>query len=969
LLLIMNDLNNVTQEVVPPTKSLNMLNYNKTCPSESLLVDHYSDRDSETSSSDDDRDAPQLLNEALGSVPIVVETRKISLLKALLVGNYSWTDKSLEKLQQLTIPPEDLLAIEQAVDTFICAYIVCVMSVPSLANVVDKMTMDKNIQKARIDAVVRAATFVQKQYLVDRDHTKECYWADYWKYKTASFYAYFLEQSEQMPPRLKDLPDDLPSVILGGIYGRVVYRLKHRSEEGFQLLVETINYIKKGMPSVPSDFVQSKVDKTADHLTAPNKEEESVVINFYNTKVRATERKFDQNDAVYEAIRTTEELFRWCPNYNYADWTKPFVGSTASCYDSNTLSGGQATYVAANAAIDLRFDPVSDFGLNVKIHDVDCCLPLSESYGFESRESDQFLMDTFLGKDEPTFKTKGLSYDTSILNKTFEDIYWNTWFKAVNEPNYAIPVGLSEPLKVRVIMKGRASKYFCMRPFQKWMHGWLRQQPNLVAIGMPITEVFVNEFFGCPEEDTEFVNGDYQQSTNLIFSRVSEAIGNKLVDIFLDKFSDIEKCQEKDPNFSRHLREMVIDCLIHHIVVTKCKTGDKDKSGRDIMDVVYREQKTGQSMGSPVSFPVLCIANLAGARKAMEHRLGRRLRLGHSLKVLVNGDDVTLKSYKGIFPIWCGIMKCFGLYTSPGKTFPSKSSDKQHFIMLNSMRFQYDREWFVYKLIPFINFGILKGIKKSSSNEIEAKSKSAYDLYSLQSDLLKRACPSLSEVLNCLFIKMNKAIMCEFRLPFYLPRWMGGLGLKPPIEVKISDWDLRMATCIKMNFAKYEPRLPTRETPWWMWSESKKFCDSLIAVDSALVPQNYVYGKHPVYGDFVELGDSFQTFRDSLIVSSFYSMISEFWESFPNTSQFKKDNPKIIIGKSDLNWFDLTEDPDVVKLEQVKFRKAIRHNEMMFKKVSKLVTKYPCSYPPMDIRDLEPERKEFFLPTFRCFSE
>jgi hypothetical protein len=81
-------------------------------------------------------------------------------------------------------------------------------------------------------------------------------------------------------------------------------------------------------------------------------------------------------------------------------------------------------------------------------------------------------------------------------------------------------------------------------------------------------------------------------------------------------------------------------------------------------------QKRGQLMGSPISFPILCIYNAALSRYAMELRAGRQLDLDE-MPMLVNGDDLLLQTDEVGFRYWKEVTRFGGLRCSIGKTYLS----------------------------------------------------------------------------------------------------------------------------------------------------------------------------------------------------------------------------------------------------------------------------------------------------------
>jgi hypothetical protein len=954
---------------------------------------------------------------------VLVEARRncVNKFKTPIVEILRKTNTSVQR----EIPEDDYDAVIQASNVVLASYLICITHSEHLANSLTKYFEKERYEKARDRLIQRASDYIKSKYLLEVDHSRKCYWADFFKYKFMAFYAYWLGQSKELPPPI--IPGDLPNVILGGSYGKLLHRLKHKDIKSFDLLVETVNYLKKGMPTVPLELVKAKVEETFDHLTsseAKNFEEVSWSwfpnLDTYDRNHKgAFSGIFDTSDAIDECVRTTYELFQ-NSQMSYDQLIKPFVGSVNSSYDNSKAHGGQALWIAEMIKDIPLPNNLTDFlDLEDILFDVVGCL--SEQYGVESRISDEEMIRNLNINSEPVHIVSGKSFSDNKINLYFEQVYWKIWKIAIDQDNYAIPIGLSEPLKVRVIMKGRAAKYFCMRPFQKWMHNHLRKHPNLIAIGQPITKDLVNSFFENPSYFEEYVNGDFQQSTNLIFSPISEAIGNQLCNLFFEKFKGLEYCIDQDTEFCSNFRKMVIDCLTHHEICLKKIIDGKENQ-------YIASQKTGQSMGSPISFPVLCIANLAGARRTCELREGRRIGLGKDFKCWINGDDVTFRSKLGVYYIWKEIMSTFGLYSSPGKTFCSEVSKPRHFIMLNSMRFQWNSLWKSYELIPYVNFGVLLAKKKSSVSTDVIHSKEIFELASLQKDLLSRA-PDHSDFLNLIFTSYHKDKLDSYRLPWFLPTWVGGLGLTLTESFELSDWDRRMATVIKKQWEAKHPVNIFSESSWWMWRKAA----SSLGVEKS----NYLMGRpiskiymgnveEPIVSmidrspsgynldldnqeEFTFLEESYEDYMNVSAVASFYleanrfykiqdcikriknhsKRLDQLWDDSLYNLDFDFDDIETAYGqlkseylndcdflgrercslpecfslnlnkrKNDLNCsFEVIDVKDQTK--------NLKYNEKFFKNVNKKLKNEFLRHHPMSDEDLAKERKSFYPPVKR----
>jgi hypothetical protein len=216
-------------------------------------------------------------------------------------------------------------------------------------------------------------------------------------------------------------------------------------------------------------------------------------------------------------------------------------------------------------------------------------------------------------------------------------------------------IGLPEPLKIRTITAGPESAYYTASYLQKFVHGALRRHDVFRLIGQPLALSDMHRTFFRPLQAGEFfVSGDYKSATDLISARLSNVCAR-------------EWCQAT--GIPAHLEELFVTALTGHTVQQGKKVG---------------QQANGQLMGSPVSFPVLCIINAALTRYALEVRYDTvgKTPLG-KYPLLINGDDVAFVTDKDGYELWKIITRLGGLQFSLGKNFTSPD-----FLVLNSCMFE-----------------------------------------------------------------------------------------------------------------------------------------------------------------------------------------------------------------------------------------------------------------------------------------
>jgi len=244
-------------------------------------------------------------------------------------------------------------------------------------------------------------------------------------------------------------------------------------------------------------------------------------------------------------------------------------------------------------------------------------------------------------------------YDEFVMNVSLRDILKNTV-----TPGPLLPakiIGLKEPLKVRTITAGPEEAYYVASFIQKFLHGHLRKNDTFRLIGKQLDLNDVERTFAKPLAPGQFlVSGDYKSATDLISAALSEACAREIGLVTGMPFEVVE---------------MFVDCLVHHEI----------RLGKQAAP-----QQNGQLMGSPVSFPILCLINAALTRFSLELRGGlcRPLRLG-SFPLLINGDDVGFVTDEEGYNIWKLVTRAGGLQFSVGKNFTSRK-----FLVINSCMFQ-----------------------------------------------------------------------------------------------------------------------------------------------------------------------------------------------------------------------------------------------------------------------------------------
>jgi len=367
-----------------------------------------------------------------------------------------------------------------------------------------------------------------------------------------------------------------------------------------------------------------------------------------------------------------------------------------------------------------------------------------------------------------------------------------------------------EPMKVRVISKGEALPYYQMRPLQRAMHTAMRSMNCFRLIGRPLCPT---DLIDCRENvpaNWEWFSVDYSAATDGLSWKYSGEIFKYLI-------SDLPSDQ----------KEIAMAVLGPHALHYPCE----GRAGVQFKGVM----QNGQLMGSVLSFPILCLANLGvylETTRDLHEGMGwsNRERLSH---VLVNGDDMVYAAPLELWSRHIDIGKKVGLEMSVGKAYHHRAylnvnSTSVHFDMRDSIpmgvmpsgdlfdtpRLDTVTPW----QINFLNVGLFFGQHKvqgrsegdSSSNDLAASHHADVSCVEninsvLGGSLPGRQCDLLRRFLNYnrenVLLQTGRLFNVDGRKSMrsknlFLPIQAGGCGVIAPLgwRYKISYNDRVVAT-------------------------------------------------------------------------------------------------------------------------------------------------------------------------------
>jgi len=604
------------------------------------------------------------------------------------------------------------------------------------------------------------------------------------KYKLAAFFSSHTLQT--LPPApwagqpSSATIDDRPDAILASGGFVWVQNFLHTADEIKRMeFLASILQSKKGMPRFSDAETQKAAQDTFVLLTTEPKAatRQPLLVGWYEAE------SFPENIELSLSVwswqeqieRTVKELF-FGKMMTWEDRVRPFFPSTSANYINTRSKGG--------AVGTLLEDPDILTG---------CRVPggwLEVEVGKDDEKDEQIQSDESI----ETWKVNVVP-----LEAAYETIWLKMLNRAIKEEPTVKLVALKEAIKTRVISKGPPYQQMVLKSIWKWVHTVLRKHPTFQLIGEPESTRIIQTALGRNLADDEvFLSGDYRSATDLLYVWVCNAVAKALANTI--NLSELEAQ-----------------------LVTRALTGHLIENPDDPTDV--RPQRRGQLMGSIISFVVLCIINATGGRWSIEVAERQRRTLAQC-RMLINGDDIVMKSKASVYKYWNRIMAFAGLEESVGKTFISRM-----FLNINSQNLLHgipsQVKWTypdgterlvleLYHMVKYVNFGLIQGLKRSGgAHGLDDQDDPQSNLACRARQLIHKSPDWCRDQVMEMFITHNKYMMLA-RLPWFIPEWLGGYGLPLFGRHVISTVDLRIASAILLNWKQRRPRPLRAAQPWWL---------------------------------------------------------------------------------------------------------------------------------------------------------
>jgi hypothetical protein len=604
-------------------------------------------------------------------------------------------------------------------------------------------------------------------------------WMSVAKYKIAAFYSFHTEQTIPPCPFSEKLGDK-PNFILGGRASRWLRnKLKgnHRSE-----ILQSVLQSKKGMPRPTAEMLKEAVGEFLEHITGKPKSDpkDELLVRWSELEdvyPKSIDLVLDKESVIRQLERTVKEIFGTDSPITMTERLKPFFPSTSANYINSRKKGGAVGVILRHPEL-LR--------------------------GLRKPGGHITVRHTKVNETDDEIEEEFNEIDSIAMEASHAQLWFRLLKAAKAEVAHVTPVALAESLKTRMITKGPPFLQTVLRSLWKTIHRRLRRHPAFRLIGEPVTEQYVLDRMGLNLKTGEYyLSGDFKAATDNLKSWVSNAVSSALA-----------KCLGFTPTEAE--------------LFTRALTGHIFEDGRP--------QTTGQLMGSIASFPVLCIANAAVCRWALEVATGRVYTLADA-PLMINGDDCALRGPKALYGIWQRITRWVGLEESVGKTYFSKN-----FVNINSTNFERKQDPFeitytrpdgrriarhtALKQTRYVNIGLMTGLKRSGTSVgLNDQDDPRSNIGTRARELARLAPDRCKKVVMREFIERHRDILEKTRLPWYIPEWLGGIGLPIGEWGAPSELDLRLARAILLNWAKRRPiSLAHKEASWSTW---KLAADSL----------------------------------------------------------------------------------------------------------------------------------------------
>jgi hypothetical protein len=650
----------------------------------------------------------------------------------------------------------------------------------------------------------------------------------------------------------------------------------------------------------------------------------------------------DQNKIFDEIERTVEELIpSQGRKFNEPNLKWKFFPSTSASVESKKGEGGQVNVVQQI----LKSYPV-DNRFSFKLKKVTLCEPILNGYeGIEGDPScDQPIRDN-LTQDERIMR-----YVETPVRADEQFIEMNMGSEPGDFSTKEIEtlaklqlgvdakmelIALAEALKVRGISKGQALESWLLKPIQQYVSGLFDRFPVFASSKGPLTVDMIDNMFSHLNLDVKIGSCDYKDATN----EIRGIFTRKVITTILHNMN----IHITHPN----LFELAVRSLTDNFVSYVDSQGDKH----------IGKQCEGQPMGKMLSFICLNVLNFTVCRLACEVDQGIVISL-KKFKGLINGDDCCFQLNN--FLVWEQISSVVGLVNSVGKTFHSNK-----FVEMNSRTFIRNPTG-VFTSVPFVNFGILKGLLRSGeidSIKVQGASIQLEKIMTIGTNHqeLIQGLEKYYTPLTDLFMRENREILQSKLLQgisWFMPAWLGGLGMR--VNPDLSNFPLmerKIAGLLYANYTELGIKKLSMEPEWVL---HKSVNEVLATMEKELTTLGFDDSRHNYTKVILSSGELVDLEQNQSELYS--SILNVIWRNGTLNDIFVPENEKVEKSKKR---------PQVNKtqIDKAKYGKLLRDLNANRKARARAMQSLSLGTDPLEWHKLWPQKqKQFSRIIYRNYS-
>nr|WKV33524.1 MAG: RNA-dependent RNA polymerase [Riboviria sp.] len=386
------------------------------------------------------------------------------------------------------------------------------------------------------------------------------------------------------------------------------------------------------------------------------------------------------------------------------------------------------------------------------------------------------------------YTSRGIRYNMMVEARCATGLeFWQTLSESAllydrSKPLCCTIQAVLEPNKVRVISKGNALPYYSCRPLQNAMHSTLRVMAPFRLLDRPFCPTDMIGLAEKAKKTDKWFSVDYSAATDGLSYKYSGRIFEEVIRYL--------------PETQKEMARLVLGPHALHYPIGG-KGGCREFRGL---------QRNGQLMGSILSFPILCLANIGlYLLNTRDSHFGWSYeeRMNH---VLVNGDDMIYAADSSLWMKHAELGKKVGLEMSVGKAYIHREYAN---VNSTSVHFPLQREGALrcpYQ-INYLNTGLFFGQHKVQ-NKTEVATAHMSDrtsdgLVTNLNCLLQGAKPGKQSDILRMFLEVHKdRINAEcsiktsrgerFHRNLFIPLQLGGMGVKAPDDWKFSITKLEL---------------------------------------------------------------------------------------------------------------------------------------------------------------------------------